>query len=234
MKRVAIVQSNYIPWKGYFDLIASVDEFVLYDQVQYTKNDWRNRNLIKTPTGLTWLTIPVGTSLDRAISEVYLPRNQWEKKHWKALEYNYSKSRYFRENADWISNLYLNNKLETLSELNKSFIIKICDFLGIKTTISDSTNFRTSGNRVEKLIEICRQTSADVYITGPSARKYLSEAMFQDSNIRLEYFSYDNYPNYEQLWGEFAHNVSTLDLIFNCGEDSPDFLSRKTYRKSNL
>src|SRR3954453_16341198 len=107
-KAVAILQSNYIPWKGYFDLIHMVDEFILYDDMQYTKNDWRNRNLIKTQEGVKWLTSPVQTSGEcfQRIKDAKVHGHYWAKKHYKALFQNYSRAEYFKKYQDRIQELY--------------------------------------------------------------------------------------------------------------------------------
>ena len=138
MKKVAVVQSNYIPWKGYFDLIAAVDEFILYDEAQFTKNDWRNRNKIKTPKGLEWLSIPVGQDISRRIRDVELPDRRWQLKHWKTLEANYGRAAHFAEVARVFEPLYLQRSYSHLSALNREFIEAICRYLGISTKISNS------------------------------------------------------------------------------------------------
>jgi hypothetical protein len=224
MKKVAIVQSNYIPWKGYFDLIAAVDEFILYDDVQYTKRDWRNRNLIKTKQGLEWLTIPIGGSRDRKIYQVAITTDKWQNKHWKTLEQNYCHAPYFEEVAEWLKPLY---KLETytnLSQLNRIFIEAICKYIGITTLIRNSLDYKLIDGKTERLVNICIEAKATEYITGPSARNYINEAMFFDMNIKLSWFNYDCYPPYFQLWGDFKHNVTILDLIFNVGKNSRNYM----------
>ncbi len=139
MKKVAILQSNYIPWKGYFDMIAAVDEFIIYDDMQYTKNDWRNRNKIKTPQGVQWLTVPVKKKgkFGQKIRETEIDGCRWGAEHWKSLSMNYRKAKFFQEVADWLEQLY-KNEYQTISELNLAFISAICDFIEIKTKISKS------------------------------------------------------------------------------------------------
>ncbi|MBX3017651.1 MAG: WbqC family protein [Bdellovibrionaceae bacterium] len=224
MKKIAILQSNYIPWKGYFDLIGSVDEFVFYDDMQFTKNDWRNRNKIKTPQGAAWLSVPVGQNISRTIREVTLPNSDWQAKHWRALQLNYKQAPQFDEIADLISPLYLNRRFTSLSELNHALIGKICEYLGIVTKLSTSWDYKLLGDRNERLVNICRQADAQVYVSGPAAKAYISDELFDRSNIQTEWFSYEGYPPYPQLWGEFEHAVSILDLLFNCGKTSPQFM----------
>ena len=141
MKRLAIIQSNYIPWKGYFDLIGEVDEFLICDELQYTKNDWRNRNKIKTPNGMEWITIPVRVnSSHQKINETRVADNLWAAKHLKAIKLNYSKAPCFKHCEDWLSGLYgqLQNE-QLLSNINYTFIVEICKMLNIKTKITLST-----------------------------------------------------------------------------------------------
>lgn len=224
MKKVAVVQSNYIPWKGYFDLIAAVDEFILYDDVQFTKNDWRNRNRIKTPTGLQWISIPVGADISRRIRDVRLPEGDWRKKHWETLHSNYACAAYYREVADFIRPIYLEDQYSYLTEFNRVLIEIICGYLGIQTKITNSWDYQLIGGKTERLINFCQQANASVYVSGPAAKAYLDEHEFTDSGIHLYWFEYPEYPKYPQRWGEFVHGVSVLDLLFNCGPASSNYL----------
>ena len=219
-KKIAILQSNYIPWKGYFDLISFVDEFVIYDEVQYTKNDWRNRNQIKTPNGLQWLTIPVGSNLSRKICEVSLPENNWRVKHWKTIEMNYKKAQYFKDVAEWLEPLYVDNQDTWLSDFNACLIRHICEYIGIQTKIRDSRSIDTETGQTKRLVEICKELAGTQYVSGQAARSYLDVGLFEQESIDISWFSYDNFPQYEQLWGEFEHNLSIIDVLFNCGPDS--------------
>lgn len=224
MKKVAILQSNYIPWKGYFDMVAAVDEFILYDDVQFTKNDWRNRNKIKTPQGIQWLTVPVGQNIRRRIRDVDIPDHQWQKQHWKTLESNYRRAAYFEEVAAILEPLYLRRQYTHLSELNRVLIEAVCAYLGIATKISNSWDFQLIEGKTERLADICIQAGGTDYISGPSARDYIEEHIFNERGVSLNWFDYEGYPEYPQLWGEFTHNVSILDLLFNCGDNSPHYM----------
>ncbi|WP_248918268.1 WbqC family protein [Pseudomonas entomophila] len=224
MKRVAILQSNYIPWKGYFDLIAAVDEFILYDDMQYTKNDWRNRNQIKTPKGVEWLTVPAGQDIDRRIRDVELRDSRWQVKHWKSLEANYAKAPCFAEIARWLKPLYLEQAHGNLSALNHALLQAVCDYLGITTRISRSWDYQLGEGKTERLVDLCRQAGASEYLSGPAARDYLDERQFDAEGIAVTWFDYRGYPEYPQLWGAFAHGVSILDLLFNCGREAPRFM----------
>ncbi|OBH58744.1 WbqC family protein [Mycobacterium sp. E2479] len=225
MKRVAILQSNYVPWRGYFDLIASVDEFIIYDDVQYTKNDWRNRNRIKTRKGVQWVTVPVHVnSLQQTIRETQIHSTHWAKKHWRTLEYNYRPAPYFVEIADWLAPIYLEERYTNLSQLNRRLLEAICGYLGIVTRLTNSWDYELSGGKTERLVHLCRQAGATDYVSGPAARSYLEEQLFDDSGIRVNWFDYDGYLDYTQLWGAFEPAVSVLDLLFNVGEKAPRYL----------
>ncbi|MFC5430159.1 WbqC family protein [Paraburkholderia denitrificans] len=227
MKKVAILQSNYIPWKGYFDLIAAVDEFVIYDEVQFTKNDWRNRNRIKTRNGSEWITIPVQQErLDQKISETRVLNERWAVKHWKAIANNYARAPYFAHYAGAVEALYRQaGQLEWLSEINLLFIRKLCDLLGVTTNITSSRDYDLSGDRVARLVSVCCQAGANIYLSGPAAKSYLDERLFAAAGVGVEWMSYDGYPEYEQLHAPFEHGVTVLDLLFNAGPQC------KTYMK---
>ena len=219
MKKVAIVQSNYIPWKGYFDLIASVDEFIFYDDMQYTRRDWRNRNQIKTPQGVQWLTVPVQVKgrYDQKIKETLIDGTEWAAAHWKALVQNYRRAPHFDEVAIWLEPLYMAESYTHISQLNRRFIEAICNFLGIKTVITNSWNYTLLDGKTERLADLCAQAGGSEYISGPAAKDYIVESIFIDMNIKLTWFDYADYPEYPQLWGEFTHGVTMLDLLFNTG-----------------
>ena len=226
MKKIAILQSNYIPWRGYFDLIASADVFVIYDEVQYTKNDWRNRNLIKTATGLSWLTVPVRReSIHQKINETLTMSTGWERKHITALTLNYSKSPFFQTYKDEIFEIYEN--FTSLSNLNVNMIKKICEILMIGTKIIDSSDLCLSGDRNSKLIDACIKLNATTYISGPSASCYLDTAAFNLNNINVNWMDYSGYLEYPQRFGTFIGNVSILDLIFNIGPNSKNYLKKQ-------
>ena len=223
-KKIAISQSNYIPWKGYFDFIAGVDEFVLYDDVQYTKRDWRNRNRIKTPQGLKWLTIPVSGGHSHRINEVEVADTDWYKTHWQTLRHMYGKASKFDEYAGAVEHLYSTANMPLLSDINHHFLTGINRLLGIDTPLSWSTDFNVIGNRTERLISICKQANADVYVTGPAAKAYLEVDMFKSEGILVEWMNYDGYKEYPQLHGDFDHAVTILDLLFNTGSDAINYL----------
>lgn len=226
MKKIAILQSNYIPWKGYFDLIAAVDEFILYDDMQYTRRDWRNRNKIKTPLGLQWLTVPVQVKgkYHQKIRDTEIDGIDWGLLHWKSLVQNYRRAPHFDEIAAWLEPLYLKESYTHLSQLNRRFIDAICDYLGIKTTISNSWEYILSDGKTERLTDLCVQANSTEYISGPAAKGYIKEHIFTELGIKLTWFDYSGYMEYSQLWGEFIHEVSILDLLFCCGKEAPEYM----------
>lgn len=225
-KTVAIVQSNYIPWKGYFDLINSVDEFILYDDMQYTRRDWRNRNKIKTINGLKWLTIAlqVKDKYYQKIRETVISDLDWNRTHWQSIVHNYSKAQYFSIYKELFENLYLDCEESLLSQINYRFIIAICKILGISTQISWSMNYELIEGKTERLVDLCKQAGAAEYISGPAAKTYIDEELFQTAGIRLRFMDYSEYPEYHQLFPPFEHGVSIIDLIFNEGSNATKFM----------
>ena len=221
MKKVAILQSCYIPWKGYFDLINLVDEFIIYDDVQYTRADWRNRNKIKTPQGATWLTIPIRHKgrYRQKIREAQVAIHGWAFKHWKAICINYSKAQYFEEIKSYFEDLYEECSRETyLSKINYRFLKRIVDMIGIKTRISLSMDYEYRGDRVGALVDLCRQVGAGIYFSGPNAKNYLDEKRFELAGIKVCWMDYGDYSTYNQLYcPPFVHEVSIIDLLMNEG-----------------
>jgi hypothetical protein len=225
-KRIAVVQSNYIPWKGYFDLMNHVDEFVLLDEVQYTRRDWRNRNRIKAADGPRWLSIPVQTRgrYEQRIDETLIADPGWARSHWSAIAQAYRHSPHFEAVAAVLEPLYVNVGSDRLSEVNLAFLRCVRDSLGIDTPITWSTEHRTSSERNRRLLDICIATGASEYVSGPSARGYLDEQLFADAGIAVSWFDYSGYASYGQLHGPFEHAVSAIDLLFCEGDRSPEFL----------
>jgi hypothetical protein len=220
-KRVAILQSNYIPWKGYFDIIANVDLFVFHDDLQYTKGDWRNRNKIKTPHGLKWLTIPCGSDESRLICDVKLPNSSWQKQHWNQIVQFYGKARYFKKYDAIFSKIYLDEKWDNLSQLNHRLIRTIAlDILGIETEIIDSRCFGLTSTKSARVLEIVQRCDGTVYLSGSAGKNYLDVDSFTAKGISMEWMSYSDYPVYDQLHPPFEHGVSVLDLLFNVGSDA--------------
>jgi hypothetical protein len=225
-KTVAVVQSNYIPWKGYFDLINKVDEFILYDDVQYTRRDWRNRNKIKTKDGLRWLSIPVNArgNYFQPIKEITISEPSWKVRHWKTIASHYARARYFKEYEEILKDLYLGSTETYLSQINYRFLTVICAILGIRTKLSWSMDYCPSGDKTEKLINLCKQVGATEYLSGPTAKSYIDEELLEQEGITLQYMNYSGYPEYNQLFPPFEHKVSIIDLIFNEGPNAPKYM----------
>lgn len=225
-KKVSILQSNYIPWKGYFDIINMVDEFILYDDRQYTRRDWRNRNKIKTPNGLQWLTIPVNVKgkYYQKICETTISEKNWNQSHWRTIVHNYSKAKYFAEYKDFFEELYLGTNEIYLSLLNYRFLKAICNLLNIKTTFSWSMDYEIIEGKSERLVHLCQQAGAIEYLSGPSAKDYIDENLFQHAGIKLTFMEYSGYLEYSQLYPPFVHEVSIIDLIFNEGPNATKYL----------
>jgi len=231
-KTVAIVQSNYIPWKGYFDLIRRADEFVLYDDVQYTRRDWRNRNRIKTPAGIQWLTIPVDVKgkYFQSIRETRVSDADWARNHWRTLSCAYGRAPFFRQFRERFEALYAADLGPYLSDINRAWIQELCQILGIRTTLTSSSDYRlTEEDPSERLIEICRQAGATDYLSGPAARAYMNEPAFARENIRVHYMEYSGYAEYPQLYAPFDHAVSILDLLFMTGSEATRYLERSSH-----
>ncbi len=220
-KLVGMTQSNYIPWKGFFDYINMVDEFFFYDDVQYTKQDWRNRNMIKSPKGLEWISVPVGKKTrNRLICDVEITQNGWQKSHWGKISQYYKDAPYFKMYKEFFQEIYLGKEWENLSDMNQNIIKKISkDILGITTKFDDSRRFNLSGSKEDRYIPLLKEIGCTTYLSGPSAKSYLTHESMEAHGISLEWMNYEGYPEYSQLNPPFEHGVSILDLIFNEGPE---------------
>lgn len=232
MKKVAILQSNYIPWKGYFDIIDSVDEFIFYDEMQYTKNDWRNRNKIKTQSGLIWLTIPCETkgsiSNFQKINETKITDKRWAKKHWNSIQLNYAKAPYFKEYKGYFENLYKScENEEFICNVNYKFILGINELLGINTKITYDKDYGLIEGKTERLVDLVKKAGGTEYLSGPAAKDYIVKECFDKENIKLSWMDYSGYREYPQLFPPFEHGVTVLDLIFNTGKDAINYIRNK-------
>lgn len=218
MMRVAVIQSNYIPWKGYFDIIHDVDLFVFYDDVQYTKNDWRNRNRIKSTGGSSWLTIPVSFCSGQNVCDVVLSDKRWQRKHWKSLNQSYSSAPYFKNYRSELECVYMDTEWTNLSALNQYLTRLIAErFLGLTTSFADSRTYELQGSSDARLLDLLTKLKASVYISGPSATNYIQKEEFDKLGIEIVYKDYGGYPEYPQKYPPFDHAVTVLDLLFNCG-----------------
>jgi hypothetical protein len=230
VKRVAIVQSSYIPWKGYFDLINSVDEFILYDDRQYTRRDWRNRNRIKTAQGPRWLTIPVSVKgrYTQRIDETRIADRGWAERHWRTIAGSYAAAPWFGRYRAAFEALYLGCDEERLSLVNRRFLEAICELLGITTPLTWSSEYEVAGSRTERLVSLCAAAGATHYLSGPSAQTYIEPEQFAEAGIELQYFDYGGYPEYQQPHPPFEHAVTVVDLLLSVGTDAPRFMKSFT------
>lgn len=224
-KRVAILQSGYLPWKGYFDIIHDVDELIFLDDVQYTRQDWRNRNRIKTANGVEWLTIPVGTDIRRRICDVELPSDVWAAAHWRRISETYARAPFFAHYRPFFEEIYLARSWRLLSDLNQHLIRAIAtELLGIRTSFGNSRGIAPELRRQERLLAILRETGASAYLSGPAAKSYIEPERFEAEGVELTWKDYGGYPEYPQSHPPFEHRVSIIDLLFHTGPDAPQFI----------
>jgi hypothetical protein len=220
-KSIAILQSNYIPWKGYFDLIAAVDEFLIFDEVQYTRRDWRNRNKIVLHGSVKWLTIPVRTKghFFGSIEEIEADGHSWAEQHWKTITHAYRRAAYFAEYQGVLEAAYQRAaSLGRLTEINELFLRTIAILLDIKTPMARANVVpRMAQQQTDRLVEICLGRQATQYVSGPAGRAYIETKKFSDAHVALRYANYSGYPVYDQQANTFEHGVSILDVLMRCG-----------------
>jgi hypothetical protein len=224
--RIAIIQSCYVPWRGFFSLIGRCDEYVIFDRAQYARRHWHNRNRIKTAAGTEWLSIPVLSKgrYEQPIDEVEIEK-PWAAKHWRALELAYRRAPFFEALAPVVRGWYERADKETrLTDVNTLFLREIVSLLGLGTRVVRDTLYPVHGTKTERLLEIVRAAGADCYLSGPSAKAYFDEAIFAAAGIAVEWMSYEGYPEYPQLHGRFEPAVSVLDLLFNVGPDARRYI----------
>lgn len=225
--KVGIIQSNFLPWRGYFDFIREVDLFIIHDDLQYTKGDWRNRNKIKTPNGTKWITVPVHYhQTSQLIEETTIDYSQnWAHKILNQIRAHYHQAPHFEPYFTEINDL-LTQPAASISDLNLRLIKWVCTHLEIETHITFSRQYNPQGTKTERLIGILEKVKATTYLSGPAAQTYLDPELFEQASIHLEYKVYD-YPEYEQLHPPFEPGVSVIDLLFMCGKESKEFLEKK-------
>lgn len=225
--KIAILQPNYIPWKGVFDLIDQVEVFVFYDDVQYTVKDWRNRNIIKTSHGDKWLSVPVihKGKRNQLIHEAKINNNEnWQKKHYKSIKLAYSNAEYFDEYHYILEELYLKNSWSKIANLDIFSTKLIAKALGINVDWVRAKDLNFGGGKEgDKVVKICNYLNCKHFINGPNSKPFMNNKIFNDAGIKLDYINYD-YKEYNQLHPPFKHNISILDLIFNCGKESINYI----------
>jgi len=226
--KVVILQPSYIPWRGYFHQILKADLFIFYDDVQYDKRGWRNRNQIKTSRGKTWLTIPVyshGAQTDHIpINQIKIVLdNSWNQDHWKTLQLAYARAPFFPDYVSLLEEFYTRQD-EFLADYTIDFTIALARALGINhTRFMRSSSLQADQAKTDRLIAVLKAVGADHYISGPSARDYIEEEKFRQAGIELEYMVY-NYPEYPQLYPPYDPQVSILDLLFMTGPQALQYI----------
>jgi hypothetical protein len=234
MRTVVILQSNYLPWQGYMDLMRACDLFLLFDIVQYTKNDWRNRNRIKTANGPIWLTIPVSASLSNAtpIEHAMTTDRRWVDRHIRSIRQAYARAPYLKSEGEWLFEELDELRGETcLSAINARLLLGLASRLGIATPIVQCTDFLpreelVAASQSARLLALCQATGATRYLSGPAAKSYLDSELFGAAGIEVSWMRY-NYANYPQLHGPFLPNMSVVDLLLNTGPDAYRYFDRE-------
>ena len=227
MTIAGILQSNYIPWKGYFDIINDCDIVIFLDDVQFTKQDWRSRNVIMSKAGPQIMTVPTGPSISRRICDVNLSHNKWQEKHFKTIQQNYGRHPYYRQYSEMLEEIYLAHRWKKLHELNQFIITRICKEIGIHTEFLNSYDLGGADLRkTDRLVHLLLKVNANRYVSGPAAKAYIQEDKFEYNSISLMYKTYGPYKPYEQLnTKHFIDQVSVLDVLFNVGPSSMDHIA---------
>ena len=234
MRKIAIIQPSYIPWRGYFDFIHEVDVFVFLDDVQHTARDWRNRNRIKTRDGKTlWLTVPILGGRNQLISNVLIDNTQqWQRKHLGALHHNYSKTPHFERYYEDLKNVY-DESSGSLSELDIALTRLISGWLGIDTEFAVSSMLDVGGSKDHRLLQLVEKLEGTSYLSGPAAKAYIQPDLWENAGIELEYKDYSGFPVYPQISEPFEGQVTILDLLFMKGPDAPDYIWGKFRTPAN-
>lgn len=225
---LGVLQPGYLPWLGFFDLMERTDVFVLYDDVQFDKHGWRNRNRIKTPAGPHWLTVPVFHSKreGQAILDVEIDNDlPWARKHVRSIEQAYARAphleRYFPELCETLL-----GRWTKLIDLDLAVIALLRGWLSLEANVVRSSALGIPGRRNGRLLALCKHFGATRYLTGNAARAYLDVELFERNGIEVEWQSYVH-PAYPQQHGDFELNLSALDLVLNCGELSRQVLTHE-------
>lgn len=221
--RAVLLQPTYLPWMGYFGMIDSADTFVFYDDTQFVKQSWQQRNRIRTSSGSTWLVVPVTQSFGQAINEVKICNEvNWRPKHWKSIKYNYTKSPFFEDYASIFEGIY-KKEWENLVDLNITLIKEITKLLGFHSEFKLSSDLNVSGTKTERVINVLKEIGANEYISGPAAESYIELERFKKEGITLYWYEFDH-PSYPQSFDGFTPQLSVLDLLFNVGNESPNVI----------
>jgi hypothetical protein len=219
--KVAIHQPQYLPWLGYFDKIDQADCFVLLDDVQFKKNEWQNRNKIKTAAGWQWLTVPVLHRFPQRICEVKINQTDpWSRKHLQALTSNYGSAPFFDLHRPFFEEIY-GREWTLLVDLNVAAITYLAEALGIRTKLVMASSLPVPAEleATDRLISICQAVGANTYLSGVGGREYLDLAPFKEAGIGVLFQAFQTQP-YPQRFGAFVPDLSIVDLLFNCNDQS--------------
>lgn len=227
---IVILQPGYLPWLGFFEQLWKSDIFVFYDDVQFDKNGWRNRNRIKTQHGTQWLTVPVHVNFGDKVKDIKIANTiSWKGKHLKSIEAAYHRAPFFEEYFCIIQNV-LSKEWNYLVNLDVALIHDICGALNLERKLFFSSELHVEEKgKVERLVGICKALGADTFYEGAAGRNYIDGAAFQKEGIKVEYQNYEH-PIYRQLHGDFVSHLSVLDLIFNEGPKSLEILTKSSSR----
>lgn len=228
-------QPVYLPWLGLFHKIAISDSFCYFDDVQYLKKDWNNRNKIKTQNGEVWLTIPVLSKgyRRRKIKEIEIDNSiNWQRKHWKSIYFNYKKAPYFNKYADFFEDLY-KKEWQYLTDLNEYMLKWFLKELEIKVDYYKASELNFQGDKSGLVLDMCKKLGADLYIFGALGKDYAKEEDFNREDVKI-YFQDYKHPAYNQLHGGFVPYMSIIDLLFNCGGRSLEILMEENITKAEL
>lgn len=223
--KVAIHQPQYLPWLGYFDKMDQVDAFVLLDTVQFKKNEWQNRNRIKTATGWQYLTVPILHRFPQRIGEVEINnRVPWARKHLQALISNYAPAPFFDVHRPFFEEVY-HREWTLLLDLNLTILAYLVEVLKIRTklVLASSLALPDREGATDRLIAICQALGAESYLSGVGGKNYLDLRRFEEAGIQVLFQAFQC-PHYPQRFGPFEPNLSMVDLLFNCGGDSLQIL----------
>lgn len=221
---IAVHQPQYMPWLGYFAKMAGADHFILLDTVQYKKNEWQNRNRLKTATGWQWMTVPVAFNFPETLHQVRIINSQnWQRAHHQSMVTNYRRAPFFDHAMTWLTPFFT-QQWETLAELNIAMVRSLADYLGITTPIHVASKLGAFPEKPdERLIDLVRHFNGTKYLAGSGGQGYMNLNKWRAAGIDVEFQDY-HHPTYPQLFGSFESNLSVVDLIFNCGPDSLNFL----------
>lgn len=227
-------QPLYLPWLGFFQKVSMSDKFCLWDDVQFDPNDYQQRNYFKNPNGPCMITVPIKSKENRnKIKDVRIEnQHKWKRIHLNTILVSYSKSPYFESYFDFFKKTYSNN-WDSLVDLDSHIMEYLFKELGMAVDIIKASALRFEGEKTARIINMCNQLDADIYIFGTLGKNYADLELFEKAGIK-PYFQEYKHPTYPQLYGDFVPNLSVLDLLFNCGEKSYDILTGENPSRDDI